>query len=85
MNIIFELYHNLADISRTFLHFLIAFSASLIITSFICFIFADSSGYYYDIRLFSIELIATLRSIYFIISAGILITHYIEKTQEQLK
>lgn len=76
MNLIFELYHNLTDISRTFLHFLIAFSTSLIITSFICFIFADSSGYYYDLRSFSLELISLLRTSFFVFSAAVIITNH---------
>jgi hypothetical protein len=74
----FKLYHSLTDISRIFLHFLIAVSASLILTSYICFIFADLSCYYYDLRLLSIELLTLLRSSFFMLSTAVLITNHLD-------
>lgn len=83
LKIILKLYHSLTDISRIFLHFLIAVSASLMLTSYICFIFADLSGYYYDLRLLSIELLILLRSSFFMISAAVIITNNLKQKQER--
>ena len=75
------LYHSLSDFSRILLHILFALSFVIIILSLICFVFADYSGAFYDIRALSFELITLLRSTFFILSAGVVITNYIEKNE----
>lgn len=81
MKTFFILYHSLSDFSRILFDILLALSFSLVTLSFICFNFAEYSGVYYDIRVLSFELITLLRSTFFILSAGIVITNYIEKNE----
>ena len=81
MKYFIELYHNLAPITRYLFHFLIVLSLSVIFISFICFIFADKTQVYYDMKLLSSDMIIILRSSFSMISAGIIFTELLEKKE----
>lgn len=84
MKNLIKLYHELASITRYLLHFLIIFSATSFLISLFCFIIADKTHLYYDMRILSLDLITVLRASFFIISSGIILTEKIEKYKNRL-
>lgn len=79
-----RLYHSLSDISRVLFQLLISFTLSLIIMSLFCFVFADFSECYYDMKVLSAELIIVLRSSFFMLSAGVVLTNYMENNKSDV-
>ena len=61
----------------------VVFAVTLIICSLLSFYLAEFLGYYYDMRLLSIELIAVLRSSITILTAGTVIMAYIERQEKR--
>ena len=61
----------------------VVFAVSVIICSLLSFYLAEFSGYYYDMRVLSIELIAVLRSSTSILTAGTVIMAYIERQEKR--
>ena len=59
------------------------FTASIIVCSFLSFHLAYYTNCYYDMRIFSIELIAVLRASSAILAAGTAIMAYIEKQEKR--
>ena len=52
--------------------------------SLFCFVFADFSECYYDMKVLSAELIIVLRSSFFMLSAGVVLTNYMENNKSDV-
>lgn len=74
-----KLYHKLSPITQYLLHFLVIFSFTAILISVFCYIIAEKTKLYYDMKDLSFEMITVLRSSFFIISSGLMLTEFIEK------
>ena len=74
-----ELYRNLSPITQYLIHFLFILSISIILVSLFCFMLAEYSRFYYDMKILSSEMIILLRSSFFTISIGTIFTELLEK------